>query len=132
MREAGELLTANLVRGLGMERAPVSEPANASAADYTRVLKLSELPPGARKMLTVGKNSVLICNAAGVLHAISNVCSHAQKPLERGKIGKGWIACPAHGARFDLATGKAINLPATQPVPTYAVRVVEDWIEVLA
>lgn len=110
----------------------MNEPASTRAPDYTRVVQLSELPPGARKTITVGKVSVLICNAAGVLHAISNICSHAQKPLERGKIGNGWIACPAHGARFDLATGKAINLPATQSVPTYAVRVVEDWIEVLA
>lgn len=109
----------------------MSERTSTHAPDYTRVLKLSELPQGARKTISIGKNAVLICNAAGVLHAISNVCSHAQKPLERGKIGNGWIACPAHGARFDLGTGKAINLPATQPVPTYAVRVVEDWIEVL-
>jgi 3-phenylpropionate/trans-cinnamate dioxygenase ferredoxin subunit len=107
------------------EPKPVATPA------YTPVFKLADLPVGGRKTVTIGGRCVLVCNAGGTLHAISNVCSHAEKPLERGRIGNGWIACPAHGARFELATGKAINLPATQPIATYDVRVVEDWIEVL-
>lgn len=110
----------------------MSEPTQAAAPDFARVLKLSELPPGAKKAVDVGGLRVLLCNAAGRLHAISNVCSHAEKPLERGKIGNGWIGCPAHGGRFELATGRAINLPAVKPIAVYEVRVVEDWIEVLA
>jgi 3-phenylpropionate/trans-cinnamate dioxygenase ferredoxin subunit len=47
-------------------------------------------------------------------------------------MSRGWIACPAHGARFELATGRAMNAPAKQPIATFEVRVVEDWIEVLA
>jgi 3-phenylpropionate/trans-cinnamate dioxygenase ferredoxin subunit len=35
-----------------------------------------------------------------------------------------------HGARFDLETGEALDLPATQAIPVYPVRVVGDWIEV--
>lgn len=97
---------------------------------HTRVLQLSELPPGTKKVVTVDGKPVLLCHANGQLHAISNICSHADKPLERGKIGNGWIACPAHGGRFKLATGEAINLPAVRSIPVYPVRVVEDWIEV--
>lgn len=97
---------------------------------HTRVLPLAELPPGTKKVVTVDGKPVLLCHANGALHAISNICSHADKPLERGKIGQGWIACPAHGGRFKLATGEAINLPAVRPIAVYPVRVVEDWIEV--
>lgn len=103
-----------------------------AAPVFLRVLKLSDLPVGHKTPVDVVGKRVLICNAGGVLHAISNVCSHAEKPLERGRIGNGWIACPAHGARFELATGKALNLPATQPIATYPVRVSGDWIEVAA
>lgn len=74
---------------------------------------------------------ILVCNVAGQMFAISNICSHNDKPLERGRLGNGWIACPTHGARFELATGKPMCLPATQPIATYELRVVEDWIEVL-
>jgi len=98
---------------------------------YTRVLKLSELPPNSKKRVEVGGKCLLVCNNNGKLYAISNVCSHNEKPLERGRMGNGWIACPVHGARFDLATGAALNLPAKLPVATYELRVVEDNIEVL-
>jgi nitrite reductase/ring-hydroxylating ferredoxin subunit len=42
----------------------------------------------------------------------------------------GWIACPAHGARFDLATGEALGPPANAPIRTFAVRVSDGMIEV--
>ena len=64
------------------------------------------------------------------LFAISNICSHANEKLECGRMSRSWIACPVHGARFDLATGRAMNPPAKLPIATYEVRVVEDWIEV--
>jgi 3-phenylpropionate/trans-cinnamate dioxygenase ferredoxin subunit len=98
---------------------------------FQRVLPAAELPAGARKPLVVEGKPLLLCNAGGALYAIANQCSHNDKPLERGRIGNGWIACPTHGARFDLATGKAMCLPATQPIATYEVRVVDEWIEVL-
>lgn len=103
----------------------------AVSATYTQVLKLSELPAGSKKAVEVDGKCVLVCNVNERLYAISNVCSHNEKPLERGRMGNGWIACPVHGARFDLATGAALNLPAKNPIATYPVRVVEDHIEVL-
>ncbi len=102
-----------------------------SAREYSRVLKLADLPDGTKKAVDVGGKCVLVCNQGDKLFAISNICSHNEKPLERGRMGNGWIACPTHGARFDLATGAALNLPAKLPIATYQVRAVEDWIEVL-
>jgi 3-phenylpropionate/trans-cinnamate dioxygenase ferredoxin subunit len=94
-------------------------------------LKSSDVPPGTKKPVTVEGKPVLVCNVNGTLYAISNVCSHNDKPLERGRIGNGWIACPTHGARFELATGRAMCLPAVKPIETYEVRVIDEWIEVL-
>jgi 3-phenylpropionate/trans-cinnamate dioxygenase ferredoxin subunit len=78
----------------------------------------------------VGGKSVLICHSTQGWFAVSNICSHAHEQLECGRMSRGWIACPVHGARFDLATGKAMNPPATLPIETYEVRIVEDWVEV--
>ena len=33
------------------------------------------------------------------------------------------IECWKHGSAFSLETGEALTLPATQPVPTYPVRI---------
>jgi 3-phenylpropionate/trans-cinnamate dioxygenase ferredoxin subunit len=82
-------------------------------------------------MVQVEGTCILICHANQRLYAISNTCSHNERPLDRGRVMGTSISCPFHGARFDLATGKALNLPATKPVATYEVRVVDDWIEVL-
>jgi 3-phenylpropionate/trans-cinnamate dioxygenase ferredoxin subunit len=101
------------------------------SSPFSRVLKLSELPPGTKKPVTVNGKHVLLCNVSGKLYAISNICSHAEKPLERGRVGNGWIACPTHGARFELATGRAMCLPAVKPIATYDVRSADEWVEVL-
>jgi 3-phenylpropionate/trans-cinnamate dioxygenase ferredoxin subunit len=36
------------------------------------------------------------------------------------------IECPKHGSAFSVKTGEPLTLPATQPVPTYTVRVDGD------
>lgn len=101
------------------------------ANDFLRVLKLADLPPGTKKAVELGGQSVLICHTGDRFYAISNICSHAEETLECGRLGRSWISCPAHGARFDLATGRAMNPPAVRPVAIFELRVVEDWIEVL-
>lgn len=97
---------------------------------FSPVLPVSAIPAGTKRAIDVGGTSVLVCNSNGRLYAVSNICSHSQQKLECGRMSRGWIACPVHGARFDLATGRAMNLPAKEPIATYQVRVVGDWIEV--
>ncbi len=101
-------------------------------AEFTRVARVEELPPGAKHVAEINGKAVLLCNSNGKVFAISNICSHAEEKLDCGRMGNGWIACPIHGARFDLATGKAKNPPAKQPIAVYAVRLEEGWIEVAA
>lgn len=98
---------------------------------FLRVLQASEVPMNTKKVVDVGGKPILICNTGDKLFAISSICSHAAESLECGRMGRTWIACPVHGARFELATGKAMNPPAVLPIATYEVRVVDEWIEVL-
>ena len=97
---------------------------------FARVLNVSELPPGTKKAVDVNGVSVLVCNSNDRLYAVSNICSHAHEKLECGRMSRGWIGCPVHGARSELATGRAMNPPAKEPIATYEVRAVDDWIEV--
>ena len=91
---------------------------------------LDELPAGSKKLVVLDGVPVLLCHTAHRIFAVRNVCSHAEEPLDCGRMRNGWIACPVHGARFDLETGLPINPPATRPIDTYEVRVVGETIEV--
>lgn len=98
--------------------------------EFTRFCEVSDLPEGAKKAKRLNDTMVLVCHTKGELYAVSNVCSHQDKFLHMGRVRNCRVTCPLHGAQFDLKTGEALNLPATKPIATYEVRVVDDWIEV--
>jgi 3-phenylpropionate/trans-cinnamate dioxygenase ferredoxin subunit len=73
---------------------------------------------------------IAVVDFDGELFAIEDVCSHAEVPLSDGEVeefeGAPTIECALHGSCFDLRTGEPTNLPATEPVPVYPVRVEGD------
>lgn len=66
----------------------------------------------------------------GEIHAIGDRCSHAEASLAEGDVYGNEVECPRHGAAFDIRTGEALTLPASRPVPTFPVRVVDGTVEV--
>jgi nitrite reductase/ring-hydroxylating ferredoxin subunit len=50
--------------------------------------------------------------------------------LEDGRLRAYRLVCPLHGGSFDVRDGSAKGQPATRPIRTYALRVVDDRIEV--
>jgi 3-phenylpropionate/trans-cinnamate dioxygenase ferredoxin subunit len=101
-----------------------------SEKTFVAVAKLEDVPPGTKKLVEAGDYEIVLCNTLDRLFAVENLCSHAHEKLDCGKMRNGWIACPVHGARFDLESGDPINPPATMPVRTFEVRVTGDTIEV--
>ena len=97
---------------------------------YLTALPFADLPVDTQAVATVAGMQILLINDRGTIHALENRCSHADSPLDCGRVRLGWIACPAHGARFDLATGEALTGPASEPVRVFAVRVTDGTIEV--
>ena len=97
---------------------------------FVAAAKLDEVPAGAKKLVEVGGQSILLCHSRDRIFAVRNLCSHAYEALADGRMKNGWIACPVHGARFDLETGAAMNPPATMPIETFEVRIEGDTIEV--
>jgi 3-phenylpropionate/trans-cinnamate dioxygenase ferredoxin component len=94
------------------------------------VCPLDELPPGAVKIVVAGDIAVGVYNLGGELFAIEDRCSHDDGPLAEGEfdVEEGVAICPRHGSRFDIRTGRALTLPAYQPVDTFPVRVDEDGV----
>ena len=97
---------------------------------YVPVQHTNELPPNSKKAVELDGRSILLCNSDGDIYAVDNICSHAEQPLECGRIRAGWIMCPAHGARFDLASGEPISGPAQEPIATFPVRITDGMIEI--
>lgn len=67
--------------------------------------------PGGRALLHVGGRCVLLFHVDGAYHAIDDSCPHQGASLGGGKLEGHFIQCPAHGLRFDIASGCLLNVP---------------------
>lgn len=56
-------------------------------------------------------------------YATDGICTHAQACLADGFVMDGFIECPLHQGRFDIKTGKAKGLPASEDLRTYDLKV---------
>lgn len=84
-------------------------------------LSLDQLEIG--KPVKLEKNGKTICVArvGDEVFAVNDTCSHSDASLSEGDVTDFKIECWLHGAEFDLRTGQALSLPATQSLETYAV-----------
>jgi 3-phenylpropionate/trans-cinnamate dioxygenase ferredoxin subunit len=89
-------------------------------------------PPGSSKIVRHGSLFVGVYNCGGELYAIEDRCSHDDGPLCEGDWDEDRcsVVCPRHGSMFELSTGRPMTLPATEPVETYPVSVVDGAIVV--
>ncbi|MBI4091233.1 non-heme iron oxygenase ferredoxin subunit [candidate division WWE3 bacterium] len=91
---------------------------------FVKVATLSEVPKNSIRPFDVLGVPIAVANLNGNFYAIANVCTHDGGPLGEGEVvDECCVECPRHGAKFELATGKVVALPATQPVDTYEVRI---------
>lgn len=93
-------------------------------SQWFQVAELEDIPVGQTKAVQAGDESVVICNVDGQYYALLDQCSHQELPLsEGGRLHGKEITCPWHGARFDVTTGTALQMPAVSPVVTFPVKV---------
>ena len=107
-------------------------PANA-AIRYARVLPASELRDGELIPVEIDGRPVVLVRHAGTFYAVQNNCSHKDFPLSEAGFDPRdeVLVCAWHGGCFDLRTGEAVVLPATEPVEIFPVRVGADgWVEI--
>ncbi|MFM8772387.1 MAG: non-heme iron oxygenase ferredoxin subunit [Actinomycetota bacterium] len=87
------------------------------------VCALADIPDGGALRVLVGDRAVAVARCDGAVYAILDVCSHADVPLSEGEVSDCAIECWLHGSAFDLRTGVPLSLPATVPVPVFAVEI---------
>jgi 3-phenylpropionate/trans-cinnamate dioxygenase ferredoxin subunit len=98
---------------------------------------VQDVKPGAAKRVDIEGHRLCVVHlpskgGGDSWYVVGDECSHEDYSLSEGDV---WeddceIECPKHGSTFDLRTGEAQTLPATQPVPTYEVKVDGDDVVV--
>ncbi len=91
-----------------------------------RACAVGEVPDGTALAVEVEGVTVAVVRDGDDWYAVYDECSHAAIPLSEGEVEGSEIECWLHGSRFDLRTGKPVNLPATEPVAIYPVQVQGD------
>ena len=93
----------------------------------------SDLASGEARRFDVPGHRIALVRIGDEFYAVDDECSHEDYSLSEGEV---WtedcqIECPRHGSTFDLRTGEACSLPATQPVAVYPVEVAGDTVSVV-
>ncbi|MBF4462377.1 MULTISPECIES: non-heme iron oxygenase ferredoxin subunit [unclassified Rathayibacter] len=90
------------------------------------ICSVSELVPNQAIRVEVdGVAIAIVQDAAGDIHAIGDTCTHGEISLAEGFVEGDTLECWAHGSQFSLRTGQPLNLPAYEPVPVFAVEIID-------
>jgi 3-phenylpropionate/trans-cinnamate dioxygenase ferredoxin subunit len=93
--------------------------------DFEPVAMTSDIPDPGSLLVEIDERLVVLIHAAGHFYALDDVCTHDGGPLSEGPIDpeEKTIACPRHGAKFDIRSGAAVTMPATKPTRSHEVKV---------
>lgn len=95
-------------------------------SEFVRVASVSEIPDPGKAMFEVDERLVVVVHVAGLFYCIDDVCTHDGGPLGDGELCDHTIACPRHGAKFDVRTGEALTMPATEATASHQIKVEGD------
>ena len=95
-------------------------------SEFVRVASVSEIPDPGKAMFEVDERLVVVIHVSGLFYCIDDVCTHDGGTLGDGELCRHEIACPRHGAKFDVRDGKALTMPATERTGAHEVKVEGD------
>ena len=99
-------------------------------SEFVSVAKTSDLSDPGQMLVEVEDRLVALFKVNGQLFALDDVCTHDGGPLAEGKLEDHTIACPRHGAKFDIRDGHALTMPATEDTVSHDVKVEGDAVYV--
>ena len=101
--------------------------------DAVRLCGLDEIESGTARRFDVAGHRIALVRIADEFYAIGDRCSHQDYSLAEGEVyeDEKTLECWKHGSTFSLVTGEPTTLPATKPVPVYAVEVDGDDVKVV-
>jgi len=96
------------------------------------IAKVDDVSDPGSLLVEVDERLVVLIHAAGHWYALDDVCTHDGGPLSDGPVDpeNRTIACPRHGAQFDVESGKAVTMPATKATVAHEVKIEGQQVSV--
>lgn len=100
--------------------------------EFQRVLDEGELADPGKTLVEIEGEMIALFHVGGVYYALDDVCTHDGGPLADGELVDYAIACPRHGAQFDIRSGEALTMPAVRATKAHRVKVEDGgvWVAV--
>lgn len=83
-------------------------------SDFFRVCAIADIPDPGKQLFEVNERLVVVFHVGGTVSCLEDLCTHDGGTLAEGELRGTTIACPRHGAKFDIRTGAALTMPATE------------------
>jgi anthranilate 1,2-dioxygenase ferredoxin component len=99
------------------------------SGNWHALIEAGSFPEDGKLAVKVNGWHVLIGKTDDGFHAVNDRCTHQAALLSAGRIRRGMIMCPLHGARFELASGKCAG-GAYRDLRVFALRIEGGMIEV--
>jgi ferredoxin-NADP reductase/nitrite reductase/ring-hydroxylating ferredoxin subunit len=91
--------------------------------DFVKVADTKDIQPSQMKEVEVNGENICVANVEGKYYAIGSICTHEGGPLADGTLEGYEVECPWHNSKFDIRTGEVRSPPASEPEPTYEIKV---------
>lgn len=101
------------------------------AESWIEFCSVGDIPSGQREVFDTELASIILFNVDGLFYAVENLCSHEEYELAEGDLEGCILACPKHGATFDIRTGQHLTTPAYFPIRIFPTRVESGAVHVL-
>jgi 3-phenylpropionate/trans-cinnamate dioxygenase ferredoxin component len=97
---------------------------------WVKVASVHDFPLNTMKQVVVDEDEIAVYRIDTGIYATSDYCTHASQLLTEGTLTGQIVACPKHGGKFDVTTGKATAFPCVIPLICYSVDVrgEEIWL----
>ena len=86
------------------------------------VCAVEDIRTGQTLRVVSGGEALCLYRLDDGVFATRDACTHGAASLADGYIDGGQIRCPLHDGAFDIRSGKAVRLPCTKDLVTYATR----------
>lgn len=85
--------------------------------------RLEDIAPGTMREVEAAGQNILLVRQGDKITAIGARCPHAGGILAEGILTDGEVICPWHKAAFCVRTGKRLDPPAVDDLPSYRVEI---------
>lgn len=95
-------------------------------SEFIQVAKVADVASSGKLIVEVEDRMVVLLHINEQFFCIDDVCTHDGGPLGEGELCGYELACPRHGAKFDVRNGAALTMPATEATVVHEIRIEGD------